>query len=118
MSRGVCVRALKLHHFGKASRGKPRRKPESGNPTFRACRGARENVTSSFMTRCARLGSIPTKSGSVSGSGCNSPGQLGVMLGPNSTRQPAMEEPTSEAKPPEAPGHWRAVWLYSGSRMS
>lgn len=31
--------------LGKASRGKPRPKPESGNPTFRDCRGARGNVT-------------------------------------------------------------------------
>jgi len=46
--------------LGKTSRGKPRSKPESGNPTFRDCRGARGNVTLSFMTKCARLGSIPT----------------------------------------------------------
>src|SRR6516162_6521675 len=46
--------------LGKTSRGKPRPKPESGNPTFRDCRGARGNVTLSFMTKCARLGSIPT----------------------------------------------------------
>src|SRR5215472_1589247 len=46
--------------LGKTSRGKPRSKPESGNPTFRDCRGARGNVTLSFMTECARLGSIPT----------------------------------------------------------
>src|SRR5215472_7711365 len=48
--------------LGKTSRGKPRSKPESGNPTFRDCRGARGNVTLSFMTECARLGSIPTRS--------------------------------------------------------
>jgi hypothetical protein len=35
--------------LGKTSRGKPRSKPESGNPTFRDCRGARGNVTLSFM---------------------------------------------------------------------
>src|SRR5215469_17852032 len=38
----------------------PRSKPESGNPTFRDCRGARGNVTLSFKTKGARLGSIPT----------------------------------------------------------
>jgi hypothetical protein len=32
-------------YLGKASRDKPRPKPESGNPTFRDCRGARGNVT-------------------------------------------------------------------------
>jgi hypothetical protein len=60
---GVGVHAserLSLTCLGKASRGKPRPKPESGNPTFRDCRGARGNVTSSFMTKGARLGSIPT----------------------------------------------------------
>src|SRR5271169_320679 len=42
--------------LGKASRGKPRPKPESGNPTFRDCRGARGNVTLSFdKVRAARL---------------------------------------------------------------
>src|SRR5215470_4571126 len=46
--------------LGKTSRGKPRSKPESGNPTFRDCRGARGNVTLSFVIKCARLGSIPT----------------------------------------------------------
>jgi len=68
---------LNLRRRGKASRGKPRRKPESGNPTFRDCRGARGNAALSLMTRCARLGSIPTTSGSVGGSGCNSPGPPG-----------------------------------------
>jgi hypothetical protein len=52
---------LSFAHLGKASRGKPRPKPESGNPTFRDCRGARGNVTLSFMTKGARLGSIPTR---------------------------------------------------------
>jgi hypothetical protein len=51
---------LSFPRLGKASREKPRPKPESGNPTFRDCRGARGNVTLSFMTKCARLGSIPT----------------------------------------------------------
>src|SRR6201987_3395435 len=57
-----CERALKLHPSGKAFRGKPRSKPESGNPTFRDCRGPRGNVTLSAITGCARLGSIPTRS--------------------------------------------------------
>src|SRR5215510_3796680 len=58
--------------LGKTSRGKPRSKPESGNPTFRDCRGARGNVTLSFMTKCARLGSIPTpaKASEQAGSEC------------------------------------------------
>lgn len=51
---------LSFTYLGKAARGKPRSKPESGNPTFRDCRGARGNVTLCFMTKCARLGSIPT----------------------------------------------------------
>jgi hypothetical protein len=42
---------LSLRHLGKVSRGKPRRKPELGNPTFRDCRGARGNVALSVMTR-------------------------------------------------------------------
>ena len=36
---------LSFSHCGKASRGKPRRKPESGNPTFRDCRGASGDAT-------------------------------------------------------------------------
>jgi len=63
MSWGVCERALKPHRLGKASRGKPRSKPESGNPTFRDCRGARGNVTLSLPTECAHPGSIPTRIG-------------------------------------------------------
>src|ERR1700683_2047973 len=68
---------LSFRHLGKTSRRKPRRKPESGKPTFRDRREARGNVTLSFRARCARLGSIPTTSGSVSGSGRDSPGRLG-----------------------------------------
>jgi hypothetical protein len=60
MSEVYASARLSFTHPGKASRGKPRRKPESGNPTFRDCRGARGNVTLSLMTRGARLGSIPT----------------------------------------------------------
>src|SRR5712692_1613263 len=52
---------LSFTYLGKASWGEPRPKPESGNPTFRDCRGARGNVTLSLMTQCARLGSIPTR---------------------------------------------------------
>jgi hypothetical protein len=62
MSEVYASARLSFTHPGKASRGKPRRKPESGNPTFRDCRGARGNVTLSLMTRGARLGSIPTES--------------------------------------------------------
>jgi|SRR5215469_3001159 len=36
---------LSFMHLGKASSGKPTRKPESGNPTFRDCRGASGDVT-------------------------------------------------------------------------
>jgi hypothetical protein len=61
-----CERALKLHPSGKAFRGKPRSKPESGNPTFRDCRGARGNVTcqllhgarASALSRPRELGSF------------------------------------------------------------
>jgi len=35
---------LSLTGLGKALQGKPRSKPESGNPTFRDCRGAPGNV--------------------------------------------------------------------------
>ena len=56
----VCEPALSFVCCGKAFRGKPRSKPESGNPTFRDCRGARGIVTLSAMATCARLGSIPT----------------------------------------------------------
>ena len=52
--------------LGKASRGKSRPKPESGNPTFRDCRGARGNVTcqllhgarASALSRPRELGSL------------------------------------------------------------
>jgi hypothetical protein len=36
---------LSFTYLGKSSRGKPRPKPESGNPTFRDCRGASGDVT-------------------------------------------------------------------------
>jgi len=42
---GYACERLNHMHLGKAFRGKPRRKPESGNPTFRDCRGASGNVT-------------------------------------------------------------------------
>jgi len=58
--RGVYAsERLSFMHCGKASWGKPRRKPESGNPTFRDCRGARGNVTCPLLTKCARLGFYP-----------------------------------------------------------
>ena len=67
---GACERTLKPDPFREGLSGKlPRSKPESGNPTIRACRGGRENVTLSVMTVCARLGSIPT--------GLKCPGLLG-----------------------------------------
>src|SRR5215472_16956252 len=47
---GVGVHAserLSLTCLGKASRGKPRPKPESGNPTFRDCRGCAPQKASS-----------------------------------------------------------------------
>ena len=44
MSGVYACECLSLIHLGKAFQGKPRRKPESGNPTFRACRGACGNV--------------------------------------------------------------------------
>jgi hypothetical protein len=56
----IASERLSFTRLGKAFRGKPRSKPESGNPTFRDCRGARGNVTLSVITWCARLGSIPT----------------------------------------------------------
>ena len=47
---------LSLTGLGKALQGKPRSKPESGNPTFRDCRGARGNVTWSYdRVRAPRL---------------------------------------------------------------
>ena len=57
----IASERLSFTRLGKAFRGKPRSKPESGNPTFRDCRGARGNVTLSVITWCARLGSIPTR---------------------------------------------------------
>jgi hypothetical protein len=41
----IASERLSFTRLGKAFRGKPRSKPESGNPTFRNCRGARGNVT-------------------------------------------------------------------------
>jgi hypothetical protein len=60
---------LSLTRLGKAFRGKPRSKPESGNPTFRDCRGARGNVTLLAITWRARLGSIPTPARSTKDGG-------------------------------------------------
>jgi hypothetical protein len=56
----IASERLSFTRLGKAFRGKPGSKPESGDPTFRDCRGARGNVTLSAVTWCARLGSIPT----------------------------------------------------------
>jgi len=53
----IASERLSFTRLGKAFRGKPRSKPESGNPTFRDCRGARGNVTfvSYYMVRAPRL---------------------------------------------------------------
>jgi hypothetical protein len=53
----IASERLSFIRLGKAFRGKPRSKPESGNPTFRDCRGARGNVTfvSYYMVRAPRL---------------------------------------------------------------
>ena len=50
---------LSLTGLGKALQGKPRSKPESGNPTFRDCRGAPGNVAhgGARLPRCNRKGS-------------------------------------------------------------
>ena len=45
-------------NLGKTSRGEPRSKPESGNPTFRDCRGARGNVTLSYLRQSARASAL------------------------------------------------------------
>ena len=63
MSGVYASERLSFMHCGKAFWGKPRRKPESGNPTFRACRGARGNVTCPMLTKCARLGFYPDPEG-------------------------------------------------------
>jgi hypothetical protein len=57
---GVWSERLSSTCLGKTSRGKPRPKPESGNPTFRDCRGGPRKRDLVFVTKCARLGSIPT----------------------------------------------------------
>src|SRR5579864_5737847 len=53
----IASERLSFPRLGKAFRGKPRSKPESGNPTFRDCRGARGNVTfvSYYIVRAPRL---------------------------------------------------------------
>ena len=54
---GYACERLNHMHLGKAFRGKPRRKPESGNPTFRDCRGARRKrgLASDDKVRASRL---------------------------------------------------------------
>ena len=51
---------LSFTRFGKASRGKAKAKTGIGKSDFPGLQGARGNVTLSYMTKCARLGSIPT----------------------------------------------------------
>ena len=60
----IASERLSFTRLGKAFRGKPRSKPESGNPTFRDCRGARGNVTfvSYHMVRAPRLYPDPGQS--------------------------------------------------------
>ena len=86
---------LSFARLGKASRGKPRRKPESRNSTFRDCRGASVNVVmvgSEPASQSKERGRYPPTYNwrdralsrpspeSVSGSGCNSPGRLGPRV--------------------------------------
>jgi hypothetical protein len=58
---GVCERALKLDLSRKDLTGKAKAKTGIGKSDFPGLQGARGNVTW-FMTKCARLGSIPTRS--------------------------------------------------------
>ena len=53
------VAGLAHELVGKVLQGKPRSKPESGNPTFRDCRGAPGNVAhgGARLPRCNRKGS-------------------------------------------------------------
>src|ERR1700758_5358554 len=57
----IASERLSFTRLGKAFRRKPRSKPESGNPTFRDCRGARGNVTfvSYYMGRAPQLYPAP-----------------------------------------------------------
>src|SRR5438067_12977983 len=86
---------LSFARLGKASRGKPRRKPESRNSTFRDSRGASVNVVMAGSEPASqlkergrypptyswrdRLLSRPSPE-SVIGSGCNSQGRLGPSV--------------------------------------
>src|ERR1700747_713632 len=54
-----CERALKLHPSRKGLSGKAKAKTGIGKSDLPGLQGARGNVTLSFMTKCARLGSIP-----------------------------------------------------------
>jgi hypothetical protein len=63
MGWGACERALKLHLSRKGLSGKARAKTESGNPTFRDCRGARGNVILTYdKVRAPRLYPDPGQS--------------------------------------------------------
>ena len=60
MGWGVCGRALKLHPSWKGLSGIAKVKTGIGKSDLPGLQGGRGNVTLSFMTKCARLGSIPT----------------------------------------------------------
>jgi hypothetical protein len=60
MGWGVCERALKLHPSWKGLSGIAKVKTGIGKSDLPGLQGGRGNVTLSFMTKCARLGSIPT----------------------------------------------------------
>ena len=61
MGWGGCERALKLRLSRKDLTGKATAKTGIGKSDLPGLQGARGNVTLSFMTKCARLGSIPTQ---------------------------------------------------------
>jgi len=60
MGWGAWERALKLRPSRKGLSGKAKAKTGIGKSDLPGLQGARGNVTLSFMTKCARLGSIPT----------------------------------------------------------
>ena len=81
-SVGVYVsERLSFTNLGKTSRGEPRSKPESGNPTFRDCRGARGNVTLSYLRQSARASALsrPRCSNSEGSSRRQEPGAHGSL---------------------------------------
>ena len=75
---------LSFPYLGKASRGKPRRKPELGNPTFRDCRGARGNVISVRYDKMRAPRLYPDHVRICGGLGVKSPGLPGRSTAYNS----------------------------------